>query len=73
MCYLGRGVESCWDVAEAERRAVLPRPVVLVPVAAATGHHCDHVEVGEKKEEDEELHCDNELLRDCERLDARRS
>lgn len=73
VCYLGRGVESRRDIAEAERCAVQPRPVVLVPVAVTTGHHCDHVDVGEEEEEDEELHCDKELLKDCERLGARRS
>ena len=73
MCYLGCRFQSRRDVAEAGSRAVLPRPVVLVPVTVATSHRCDHVDVGEEEEEDEELHCDSELMKDCESLGDRRS
>lgn len=54
--YLGRGSESRRYIAEASRRAVLPRTVVFVPVTVATGHRCNHGNVGEEGEDDEELH-----------------
>jgi len=56
-CYLRLVVQSRWDVAESGCRAVLPRPVVLVPVAAAPGDGGGHGAVGQE-EEDEELHAD---------------
>lgn len=55
--YLGRGFDSRRDLAEPGRRAVHPRPVVLIPVTGATCHCCNHGDVGqEEEEEEEELH-----------------
>lgn len=67
-CYLGRYFKSGWDVTEPSTGAVLPRPVVLVPVAVATSHRSNY---GNMKQEDEEqgeeelLHCgkDPQLLK----------
>lgn len=67
-CYLGCYFESGWDVTEPGARAVLPWPVVLVPVAVATSHRCNY---GNMRQEDEEqgeeelLHCgkDPQLLK----------
>lgn len=52
--YHCRGFQSCRDVSEAGSRAVLPRTVVLVPVAEATGHCCHHSNVGQEEDKDEE-------------------
>lgn len=57
--YLGCHGDPIRDAAEASRRAVLPRSVVLVPVAMAAGHRCNHSNAGQEDNnggEEKKLH-----------------
>lgn len=66
--YHCRGFKPHWDVAEAGCCAVLPGPVVLVPVTAATGHCYSHGNTGQEDEKEEEvphLHWDSQRLSVC--------